>query len=235
MILLDSMEPQYYQNNFKLGILGGGQLGRMLIQAGIDLNISFSILDPDVNAPCSMLSEFRSGKLTDYDTVIQFGEQCDLITIEIENVNTQALFELEKRGKRIFPQPRVIELIQNKQTQKEFFSKYGIPTAEFILTNSKADVANQLSFLPAVNKLATEGYDGRGVQVLRNSKDLDKAFDAPGLLEKFIDFDKEIAVIVAKNEAGDVATYPPVEMVFHSEKNLVEYLFAPAESQPLSN
>ncbi|HEY5690873.1 MAG TPA: 5-(carboxyamino)imidazole ribonucleotide synthase, partial [Cyclobacteriaceae bacterium] len=110
------MKPQFYQNNFKLGILGGGQLGRMLIQSGIDFNISFSILDPDPHAPCQQLAEFQTGKLTDYNTVIQFGEQCDLITIEIENVNTDALYALEKKGKKVFPQPRIIELIQNKQT-----------------------------------------------------------------------------------------------------------------------
>lgn len=222
------MKPQFYQNNFKLGVLGGGQLGRMLIQSGIDFNISFSILDPDPHAPCSQLAEFHTGKLTDYDTVIQFGEQCDLITIEIENVNTQALYALEKKGKKVFPQPRIIELIQNKQTQKQFFLDNGIPTAEFILTKTKADVKNHLEFLPAVNKLAKEGYDGRGVQLLRNEKDLEHAFDAPGLLEKLIDFDKEIAVIVAKNESGQIVSYPPVEMAFHPEKNLVEYLFAPA-------
>lgn len=222
------MKPQFYQNNFKLGVLGGGQLGRMLIQSGIDFNISFSILDPDPLAPCSQLAEFKAGKLTDYDTVIQFGEQCDLITIEIENVNTEALYALEKKGKKVFPQPRVIEMIQNKQTQKQFFLDNGIPTAEFMLTKTKADVIDQAAFLPAVNKLAKEGYDGRGVQLLRTEGDLEHAFDAPGLLEKLIDFDKEIAVIVAKNESGAIASYPAVEMAFHPEKNLVEYLFAPA-------
>jgi 5-(carboxyamino)imidazole ribonucleotide synthase len=222
------MKPRYYQNKFKLGVLGGGQLGRMLIQSGIDFNISFSILDPDPNAPCSQLAEFSQGKLTDYNTVIEFGEKCDLITIEIENVNTQALYELEKRGKKVFPQPGIIELIQNKQTQKKFFNDNQIPTAEFILTQTAAEVRSHISFLPAVNKLATEGYDGRGVQMLRDEKDLDQAFDAPGILEKLIDFDKEIAVIVAKNESGQIVSYPPVEMAFHPEKNLVEYLFAPA-------
>lgn len=223
------MRQMYYQQNFKLGILGGGQLGRMLIQAGIDLNISFAVLDPDINAPCHQLTEFHHGKLTDYDTVIQFGQQCDLITIEIENVSTQALFELEKRGKNVFPQPRVIELIQNKQSQKRFFRDNNIPTADFILTANKTEVMDNLSYLPAVNKLAREGYDGRGVQILRNESDLNQAFDAPGLLEKLIDFEKEISIIAAKNETGQIITYPPVEMIFHPTKNLVEYLYAPAE------
>lgn len=223
------MKPPYYQNNFKLGILGGGQLGRMLIQSGIDLNIAFSVLDPDANAPCNQLAPFKIGNLTDYDTVIQFGKSCDLITIEIENVNTQALADLEKMGKKVFPQPHLIELIQDKRTQKNFFIENEIPTADFILTTSKEDVSKQVDFLPAVNKLAKEGYDGRGVQILRNKNDMEKAFDAPGLLEKLINFDKEIAVIVAKNEDGAIASYPAVEMAFHPEKNLVEYLFAPAQ------
>ncbi|MGE0588591.1 MAG: 5-(carboxyamino)imidazole ribonucleotide synthase [Cyclobacteriaceae bacterium] len=222
------MEPEFYQKDFRLGVLGGGQLGRMLIQSGIDFNITFSVLDPDASAPCHQISEFTQGKLTDYETVMAFGKSCDLITIEIENVNTKALKDLEKKGKKVFPQPHIIELIQDKRTQKEFFQKNGIPTAEFILTENRNEVTSNASFLPAVNKLAKEGYDGRGVQVIRDAKDLDKAFDAPGLLEKLVDYENEIAIIVAKNESGEDRTYPPVEMVFHPEKNLVEYLFAPA-------
>ena len=200
----------------------------MLIQSGIDLNINFSILDPDPAAPCKSLAEFTTGKLTDYETVLAFGQSCNLITIEIENVNTKALRELERLGKRIFPQPAVIELIQDKRTQKEFYKKHNIPTAEFIFTENKADVTNHKNFLPAVHKLGKEGYDGRGVQVIRSEKDMDKAFDAPGLLEKLIDFDKEISVIVARNECGEICSYPAVEMAFHPIQNLVEYLFAPA-------
>lgn len=222
------MTKTFYQN-YKVGILGGGQLGRMLIQAGIDLNINFHVLDPDVQAPCSQLATFTCGKLTDYQTVLNFGQSCDLITIEIENVNTQALAVLVKAGKKVFPQPRVIELIQDKRKQKEFFVANQIPTAEFVLVENKTDVANFESFLPAVNKLGKEGYDGRGVQILRSHNDLSKAFDAPGLLEKLIDFEKEIAVIVSRNERGEVSSYPAVEMVFHPEANLVEYLFSPAQ------
>jgi 5-(carboxyamino)imidazole ribonucleotide synthase len=218
-----------FQQNFKLGILGGGQLGRMLIQSGIDFNIPFSILDPDPQAPCSALAEFQAGKLTDFDTVMKFGASCDIITIEIENVNTAALKELVKQGKKVFPQPDVIELIQDKRTQKIFYRDSGIPTAEFVLTENAEDVRRHASFLPAVNKLGREGYDGRGVQILRAEKDLANAFDAPGLLEKLIDFEKEISVIVARNEHGEVKTFPVVEMVFHPVQNLVEYLFAPAD------
>jgi 5-(carboxyamino)imidazole ribonucleotide synthase len=218
-----------FTQNFKLGILGGGQLGRMLIQSGIDFNIPFAILDPDAHAPCSGISEFTHGKLTDYETVLKFGAGCDIISIEIENVNVAALKELEKDGKKVFPQPEVIELIQDKRTQKEFYKKHGIPTADFILTQNADDVRRNKNFLPAVNKLGKEGYDGRGVQILRSEEDLSKAFDAPSLLEKLIDFEKEIAVIVARTENGEIKTFPPVEMVFHPVQNLVEYLFSPAQ------
>ena len=220
---------QPYHQNFKLGILGGGQLGRMLIQAGIDYNIPFAVLDPDAHAPCSMLAEFYTGKLTDFDTVIQFGAACDILTIEIENVNTAALKELASRGKKVFPQPEVIELIQDKRNQKTFYRDHNIPTADFILTENAQDVIDHEYFLPAVNKLGREGYDGRGVQILRSASELSNAFDAPGLLEKLIDFEKEISVIVARNEQGEIKTFPVVEMVFHPVQNLVEYLFAPAQ------
>jgi 5-(carboxyamino)imidazole ribonucleotide synthase len=216
-----------FHQNFKLGVLGGGQLGRMLIQSGIDFNIPFSFLDPDAQAPCSTLAEFHIGKLTDFDTVMRFGKSCDIITIEIENVNTAALKELQREGKKVYPQPGVIELIQDKRVQKEFYQKNAIPTADFVLTANAGEVKANKNFLPAVNKLGKEGYDGRGVQILRTENDLAKAFDAPGLLEKLIDFEKEISVIVARNASGELKTFPVVEMVFHPVHNLVEYLFAP--------
>jgi 5-(carboxyamino)imidazole ribonucleotide synthase len=225
------MGQQFYQK-YKLGILGGGQLGRMLVQAGTDWNITFSVLDPDPHAPCSSCCEFQTGNLTDYDTVLAFGQSCDLITIEIENINVAALKELVKQGKKVFPQPEVIELVQNKRKQKSFYKDKNIPTSEFILVENKNDVIDHKSFLPAVHKLASEGYDGRGVQLLRTEGDLGKAFDAPGVLEKLIDFEKEIAVIVSRNEQGEVEVYPAVEMIFHPEANLVEYLFSPAQLTP---
>lgn len=221
-----------FEQNLVVGILGGGQLGRMLIQSGIDFNIPFTVLDPDKTAPCSTLAPFTHGKLTDYDTVMNFGKECDIITIEIENVNVRALYDLEKQGKKVYPEPKAIELIQDKRSQKTFYQENGIPTAEFILTENAADVQRRKDFLPAVNKLGKEGYDGRGVQVLRSEDDLSKAFDAPGLLEKLIDFDKEISVIVARNASGEIKTFPVVEMVFHPVQNLVEYLFAPAQIDP---
>lgn len=217
-----------FNQDFKLGILGGGQLGRMLIQSGIDFNFNFSVLDPDEHAPCRSIADFHQGNLTDFETVMKFGDQCDILTIEIENVNTQALKELVKKGKKVFPQPEVIELIQDKRVQKTFYKDNNIPTANFVLTENKEDVL-RLAKLPIVNKLGKEGYDGRGVQILRTKEDLQKAFDKPGLLEDLVPFEKEISVIVARNTKGDVTSFPAVEMVFHPEHNLVEYLFAPAE------
>ena len=216
-----------------LGILGGGQLGRMLIQSAINYNQDIHILDPDPNAPCKDIAQrFQVGSLKDFDTVYAFGKDCDVITVEIEAVNTEALQKLAEEGKKVFPQPHILKLIQDKREQKQFYLQHGIPTADFVLTESKADVLAKKDFLPAVNKLGKEGYDGRGVQILREEIDLENAFDAPGLLEKLIDFDKEIAVTVARNEAGDLVVYPAVECAFHPTANLVEFLFAPAQISP---
>jgi 5-(carboxyamino)imidazole ribonucleotide synthase len=213
-----------------LGIIGGGQLGRMVIQSAINYNVDIHILDPDPNAPCKDIArKFVQGQLTDFDAVYNFGKDCDVITIEIEHVNTEALTQLEKEGKKVFPQPHVIKLIQDKREQKQFYLENDIPTAAFVLTDNKAEVQRHLDLLPAVNKLGKEGYDGRGVQVIRNEADMDKAFKAPSLLEKLVDFEKEIAVIVAKNERGEMKAFPPVECVFHPVANLVEFLFSPAE------
>ncbi|MDO6438051.1 5-(carboxyamino)imidazole ribonucleotide synthase [Cyclobacterium sp. 1_MG-2023] len=222
------MQKNYQQKT--LGILGGGQLGRMLIQSAINYNLEVHILDPDPNAPCKFLSnKFVNGDLKDFDAVYSFGKDCDVISIEIEHVNTEALFQLEKEGVKVFPQPHIIALIQDKRSQKQFYLDQGIPTSPFVLTENKEEVMKQAAFLPAVNKLGKEGYDGRGVQMMRNADDLEKAFDAPGLLEKLIDFDKELAVIVSRNESGEVKSFPSVECAFHPEHNLVEFLFSPAD------
>ena len=213
-----------------VGILGGGQLGRMLIQSAVDYNLTVHILDPAADAPCSQIAhQFTQGSLKDFDTVYAFGQACDVLTIEIESVNTAALRKLQEEGKKVFPEPDIIELIQDKRTQKQFYADQGIPTADFVLCDNAADVASHKDRLPAVNKLGKEGYDGQGVQVLRSEADLAKAFDKPGLLEDLVDFEKEISVIVARNASGEVKTFPVVEMVFHPEANLVEYLFSPAE------
>lgn len=214
----------------RIGILGGGQLGLMLLQAAVDWNLDIHVLDPDAEAPCRKIaSHFTQGSLQDFDAVYNFGKDLDVITIEIEKVNVEALEALEKEGKKIYPQPSVIRQIQDKRIQKQFYADQQLPTAEFILTENREDVANYVSFLPAFHKLGKDGYDGRGVQRLTSADDLDKAFDKPGLLEKAVPFEKELAVIVARNANGEVETFPTVEMVFHPEHNLVEYLFAPAE------
>ncbi|MBC8112144.1 MAG: 5-(carboxyamino)imidazole ribonucleotide synthase [Verrucomicrobia bacterium] len=220
----------FYDKNFKLGILGGGQLGRMLLQAAIDLNVFVKVLDNDPEAPCKYLAhEFIIGKLTDYQTVMNFGKDCEVITIEIENVNTQALKDLEKQGKKVFPQPHIIELIQDKRLQKQFYQNHHIPTADFVLIDNPDQLAANEHFLPAFQKLGREGYDGKGVQKLITASDFSKAFSNPSLLEKVIDFEKELAVIVARNTKGEITLFPVVEMVFHPTKHLVEYLLAPAQ------
>ncbi len=219
--------------NTTLGIVGGGQLGRMLIQAAIDLNIDVHVLDPDANAPCrDIATRFTQGSLTDVDTVYEFGRHCDVVTIEIENVSTQALQKLRNEGITVYPEPNIIALIQDKREQKQFYEKHGIPTASFVLTEQQSDLEKHQDMLPAVQKLGRAGYDGRGVQKIESAADIAKGFDQPGLLEKLIDFEKELAVIVARNPSGEVKTFPVTEMVFHPEHNLVEYLFAPAAISP---
>lgn len=222
------MSKQFY-NDFKLGVLGGGQLGRMLIQSCVNLDIFTSVLDPDSQAPCAGFSnEFRKGTITDYETVYNFGKKVDLLTIEIENVNTKALKQLEIEGLEVYPQPDVIDIIQDKRVQKQFYKENNIPTADFVLIENKEDVAKHESFLPAFQKLGKGGYDGGGVQRIDSIHKLDKAFDAPSLLEKAVDFEKELSVITARNKDGDIEAFPVVELVFHPEYNLVDYLISPA-------
>ncbi|RMG21557.1 MAG: ATP-grasp domain-containing protein, partial [Bacteroidetes bacterium] len=204
----------YFYRDLKLGILGGGQLGRMLIQAAIDFNIHIRVMDPAADAPCRYLAhEFVQGKLTDYQAVMDFGAACDYLTIEIEAVNTQALQALQQAGKQVYPDPEVIGLIQDKRLQKLFYAQNGLPTAPFNLLDSRKDAHQYVDMLPAVNKLGRSGYDGRGVQLIRSPHDLDKVFDAPGVLEQFVEFEKELAIIVARNLRGEVRCFPLVEMV----------------------
>lgn len=213
----------------KIGVLGGGQLGRMMIQSGIDFNLDISVLDPDPNAPCKNLTgDFVVGKLTDFDTVYNFGKDKDLVTIEIENVNTDALKKLKQEGVKVYPQPEVIETIKDKGTQKDFYKAHGIPTSEYVLLENKQQLGDHIGFLPAVHKLRTEGYDGRGVKVLKAAESINEGFDAPAVLEKYVPYEKEISVLVARNSNGETKTYPVVELEFHPEANLVEFLFSPA-------
>ena len=218
-----------FYHDFKLGVLGGGQLGRMLIQSCVNFNVHTSVMDPDSHAPCSgFSSEFRRGPIRDYEAVYEFGKSVDMLTIEIENVNVEALEKLEQEGLPVYPQARVIKLIQDKRTQKQFYLDNDIPTADFVLVNNKEDILSKSDFLPAFNKLGKGGYDGGGVQRIDTIADIDNAFDAPGLLEKLVDYDKELSVIAARNVIGEVEVFPAVEMVVHPEYNLVDYLVAPS-------
>ncbi|MGV3538308.1 MAG: 5-(carboxyamino)imidazole ribonucleotide synthase [Rufibacter sp.] len=216
--------------NKKLGILGGGQLGRMLMQAGLDFNLYVRVLDPDENAPCRYLcEEFVQGSFKDYDTVYSFGKACDILTIEIEHVNVEALFQLEKEGVQVYPKPASLKTIQDKGLQKEFFLQNSIPTAPFRLLNTAEELGGNLDFLPAFQKLRKGGYDGNGVVRLTSEQDFYKAFQAPSVLEKLVPFEKEISVICARNTHGEVKAFPVVEQVMHPEHNLVDFLLAPAQ------
>ena len=217
----------------KIGILGGGQLGRMLLQKAADWNLVTHVLDPDPNAPCKdIASSFTIGHFNDEAAVYEFGKELEVLTIEIEHVNTTALERLEQEGRKIFPQPRVIRLIQDKGAQKSFFSEHGIPTAPFTLVNNKSEILSGGTELPVMQKLCRGGYDGKGVQPLRSTADLDKAFDAPSVLEAWVPFEREVAVIVARNSRGHCKAFPPVEMDFNKEANLVEFLFSPSSLSP---
>lgn len=210
-------------------MLGGGQLGRMMIQSAINLNLPVCCLDPDPNAPCKHIAtEFTVGNLNDFDTVYAFGQDKDVITIEIENVNVAALKKLQSEGKKVFPQPEVIELIKDKGLQKLFYKEHNIPSPEFFLIDSKEEIAQYAASFPFFQKMRTGGYDGKGVVKLADPQNLDMAFDVPSVLETLIDFDKEISVIVTRNASGAVSCFPAVECAFNPEANLVEFLFSPA-------
>ncbi|MGN8071997.1 5-(carboxyamino)imidazole ribonucleotide synthase [Mucilaginibacter sp. SG564] len=218
-----------FYGDLKLGILGGGQLGRMLIQQAINYNVTIKVLDPDREAPCRKLcDEFTIGSLSDYETVYNFGKNVDMITIEIEKVNVDALEQLEKEGVMVYPQSRIIRLIQDKGLQKQFFKENGIPTADFQIISSPQQLQQSFIPFPYIQKLRKDGYDGKGVYKVADESYLSGAFKEPSLIEKWIDFEKEIAVIVARNENGDISTFPLVEMEFNPQANLVEFLISPS-------
>ncbi len=227
------MQNKWYGKSFHLGMIGGGQLGRMFIQESTNFDVHVHVLDPDVNAPCKTLaSSFTLGSLTDYDTVLNFGLDKDVITVEIENINIEALEVLEKQGKKVFPQPNVLRIIQDKGLQKEFYVQNKIPTADFFLIQNESEINQYISSFPLMQKMRKGGYDGKGVQPLREVSDLSKAFSVPSILEKMIPFEKELSVIVARNEKGETAVYPTVECEFSPVANLVEFLFSPASVSP---
>ncbi len=218
----------YFSSNFKLGVLGGGQLGRMLLTEIQKFDIYTSILDGAKNAPCAKIcNEFIQGDLMDYQAVYDFGKKADLLTIEIEHVNIDALFDLEKEGLTVYPQPSILQIIQHKGRQKDFFVKNKIPTANYNRFSSIEDITNDISF-PFVWKTAQFGYDGTGVKVVRSALDLNNLPDVDCIVEDLIPFKNELAVIVARNADGETKTYPVVEMEFHPTANQVEYVICPA-------
>lgn len=222
------MTKTWYGKQMQIGVLGGGQLGRMLIQAANSLDIQLHMLDPDPTAPCAEIAySFEVGALTDFQTVLNFGQNKDLLTVEIENVNTDALRQLESQGVKVYPQPHILELIRDKGLQKQFYLDHDIPTAPFVYYNSAAD-AIPFEF-PVVHKLRTGGYDGKGVQIIKQAAGMHDSFMEPSIVEACIPFEKELSVIVARNQSGQTSCFPVVECEFNPEANLVEFLFSPAD------
>lgn len=213
----------------KIGILGGGQLGRMLLQAAANYPVETYVMENDPACPSAHLCHhFTLGDIRKYEDVIAFGKELDAITIEIESVNEDALEELQSRGVRVYPKPAALRTIKNKILQKQFYKDLSVPTADFVVTQTRAELEGHAALLPAVHKLGMGGYDGRGVQVIRTPDDLHKGFDAPGVLEKMVAIDKEISMIVAVADDGSIALYPPVDMVFDQDLNLLDYQISPA-------
>lgn len=223
-------EPMSNKHLPKAGILGGGQLGRMLLQAAANYPVETFVLENDDECPAAHLCHhFTKGDIKDFDTVYNFGKNLEAITIEIENVNVEALEKLEAEGVRVYPRPSVLKTIKNKILQKEYYRRFQIPTAEFVTTNNLSGLQQHDHFLPAVHKTAEGGYDGKGVQLLKTRDDISKGFDVPSVLEKMVNIKKEIAQMVAVNDKGETALYPPVEMLIDPSLNLLDYQLCPAE------
>jgi 5-(carboxyamino)imidazole ribonucleotide synthase len=214
----------------KVGILGGGQLGRMLLQAAANYPVETFVLENDENCPAAHLCHhFTKGDINNFDAVYEFGKRLDCITIEIESVNVEALEKLEQEGVKVYPRAAALRTIKDKVLQKQFYAAHQIPTAQFVITQNLEELKQHETFLPAVHKIGMGGYDGRGVHVIKNRQDISKGFDAPGVLEKLIPIQKEIAQIVAINEKGETALFPAVEMVMDPDLNLLDYQISPAE------
>lgn len=213
----------------RIGILGGGQLGRMLLQAAANYPVETYVMENDDQCPAAHLCHhFTKGDIKNFNDVYTFGQSLDALTIEIENVNTEALEKLETEGVKVYPKPAVLKTIRNKILQKEYYQRHAIPTASFLVTENLAALRKQENFLPAVHKIGEGGYDGRGVQLLKTKDDIAKGFDTPAVLEKMIAVHTEIALMVAVNEKGETALYPPVEMIFDPHLNLLDYQLCPA-------
>lgn len=224
---------QYFSSDFTLGILGGGQLGKMLLYETRKFDINTRVLDPSNEAPCKIACNyFEQGDLLDFDTVYNFGKQNDVLTIEIENVNIEALQKLEDEGVLVYPSAKTLKNIQNKGTQKQFYASHNIPTAPFSVFNSLEELKQAIETtkitLPFVWKSCTGGYDGKGVSVIKHIDQLKNLPNVSCIAEELVPFKNELAVIVARNPNGDSITYPVVEMEFHPEANQVEYVICPA-------
>ena len=220
--------------DLNLHILGGGQLGKMLIEAASDWNIRCHVLDSDPNCSCSRLAwSFTNGHFNDFQTVIDFCKDATHITIEIEHVNTDALRQLKSEGKHVYPDPDMLDIIKDKGKQKQFYANHQIPTSPFRLFDSEeeiiSNIENKKLTLPFVQKSRTAGYDGKGVKVIRNQNDVSNLITGQSLAEDLIPFQKELAVIVARGPDGDIKAFPAVEMEFHPTANLVEFLLSPAQ------
>jgi 5-(carboxyamino)imidazole ribonucleotide synthase len=214
----------------RIGILGGGQLGRMLLQCAANYHVETFVLEKGKDTPAAALcNHYVDGDIKDYDTVYKFGKKVDVLTIEIENVNLEALFALEKEGLVIYPRPHALKIIKDKGLQKQFYHTNEIPTSPFVLIEHKHQLEEHTAMLPIAQKLRTGGYDGKGVEILKTEIDFTNGFDVPSVLEKLVDIEKEISVIVARNLHGDTAVYPVTEMVFDPRYNLVDYLLSPAQ------
>jgi 5-(carboxyamino)imidazole ribonucleotide synthase len=224
----------YFSSDFKLGILGGGQLGKMLLQVTSRLSIKTNILDPSKDSPCKNLcNEFEIGNLMDFDSVYQFGKKCDLVTFEIEHVNIEALEKLESEGTKVYPSSKTLKIIQNKNLQKQFFIDNNIPTSDFWYFKSPKDFKNsfhknQISF-PCVWKKTKFGYDGYGVKIIKSIKQIDNLPNEEFIIEEFIPFEKELATTIVRNNSGDIQIFPLVQMDFNKESNQVEYVVCPAQ------
>ncbi len=221
------------ESTVKIGVLGGGQLGLMLYEANDDPNIELHFLDKKATFPALQKAKhFTLGDFKDYDTVMAFGKNMDVVSIEIEAVNAQALKDLAQLGVKVFPQGEIVEMIQDKGLQKEFYIKESMPTAPFFLAENKtqilAGIEEEFIDIPFVQKARKGGYDGKGVQLIKSKQDLEKIWDIPSVIEDKIEIDKELAVIVARTATGQTKTFPSVEMSFHPTANLVEFLFSPS-------
>jgi len=226
-------EKTYFSSDFKLGILGGGQLGKMLLYETQKLDIQTFVLDPNQQAPCKIgCDKFVCGSLLDFDSVYNFGKQVDLLTFEIEQVNVDALEKLEQEGIKVFPSAKTLRIIQNKGKQKQFYKENNLPTSDFEMFENinvlKSKILNNSIAFPFVWKSTELGYDGKGVKVIRKIEDLDDLPQVECIAEQWIDFKNELAVIVARNPDGMIKTYPVVEMEFHSQANQIEYVICPA-------